>query len=402
MTVLPKFSDIEEAEKRLRGHIAQTPCAKSQTLSAMLGVELFLKYENFQFTASFKERGALNFLTANKEQLSGGVLAMSAGNHAQGLAYHAQRMGVAATIVMPKFTPNTKVEATRVFGADVHLHGDTLEEARVYAKGLSQEQDLTMVHPFNDLHVIAGQGTVGVEILASVPDLDAIVVPIGGGGLIGGVSLAIKSLSPDTKVIGVQAERFAGAYNDFNRLAISDSSNKVTVAEGIAVKEPGELNKALIQEYVDEIHTVSESQIEQAVFDLMEVEKVVTEGAGAAPLALLRKSPDLFQDQRVAVVISGGNIDMMVLSSILQRGLVRSNRLARIYVEIPDNPGAMSVITAIVAEHESNIVDIQHQRAFSASSARATVAELVIQTRGSEQELKLIHALEAAGFPSWS
>ena len=406
MLELPEFSDIQAAQKRLAGHIALTPCAKSQTLSAMLGAEVFLKYENFQFTASFKERGALNFLAANKEthkdRLEKGVLAMSAGNHAQGLAYHAQRMGVSATIVMPKFTPNTKVEATRVFGADVHLHGETLEEARIYAEGLSQERDLLMVHPFNDFHVVAGQGTIGIEVLDAVENLDAIVVPIGGGGLIGGISLAVKTLSPDTRVIGVQAERFAGAYNDFNQVTPAKLPNRVTVAEGIAVKEPGTLNKALIQRYVDEIHTVSESDIEQSVFDLMEVEKVVTEGAGATPLALLQKHPEKFQGQRVGVVISGGNIDMMVLSSILQRGLVRSNRLTRINVEIPDNPGAMSAITAIVAEHESNIVDIQHQRAFSASSARATVAELVVQTRGSEQEQKLIQALEAAGFPAWT
>ena len=401
MSELPQYTDVVDAKERLAGQIVRTPCVKSHTLSANLDVEVFLKYENFQFTASFKERGALNFLLTNRDSIGAGVLAMSAGNHAQGLAYHAQRMGIPSTIVMPRFTPNTKVQATRVFGADVHLHGDTLEESRIYTEALAQERGLTMVHPFNDRDVIAGQGTVALEMLDAVEDLDFLLVPVGGGGLIGGISLAAKTLKPNVKIIGVQAERFPGAYNAFNEEAETKSLSGVTVAEGIAVKAPGLLNQQLIQEYVDDIYTVSEAEIEQAVFDLMEIEKVVTEGAGAVPLALLQKRPGRFKHKRVGIVVSGGNVDMMVLSSILQRGLVRSNRLIRIGVEIPDHPGAMSAITAIVADHESNIVDIQHQRAFASSSAKATVAELVLQMRDGEQQRKVIEGLQDAGYPAW-
>lgn len=401
-TPLPEFADIEAAASRLEGKIVRTPCTKSYTLSSRIGVETYLKLENFQFTASFKERGALNFLLANRDRLGRGVLAMSAGNHAQALAYHGQRMGIPTTVVMPRFTPNTKVESTRVFGAEVHLEGESLDASRIYAEGLARDQGLTMVHPFNDADVIAGQGTVALEILEEVDDLTTLIVPIGGGGLIGGIAVAAKAINPAIEIVGVQAERFSWAYGTRHRSHPAAATGNLTVAEGIAVEGPGNLTKKLVEELVDDVHVVSESEMEQSIFDMLEVEKVVTEGAGAAPLALLTKRPDLFSGKKVAILVSGGNIDMMVLSSVLQRGLVRSNKLVRISIEIPDRPGAMSAITAIIANLDSNIIDIEHQRTFAASSARATVVEILLQMRGEEQTLGVIEALESAGYRAWT
>ena len=399
---LPQFADVEAAAKRLDGQIVRTPCTKSYTLSSRLGVETYLKLENFQFTASFKERGALNFLLANRERLGGGVLAMSAGNHAQALAYHGQRMGIPTTVVMPRFTPNTKVESTRVFGAEVHLEGENLEASRIYAEAVARDQGLTMVHPFNDRDVIAGQGTVALEVLEDIADLTTLVVPIGGGGLIGGIAIAAKAMRDDIEIIGVQAERYSWAYGARHQPHPAAATGSLTVAEGIAVEGPGNLTRKLIDDLVDDVHVVSESEIEQSIFDMLEVEKIVTEGAGAAPLALLTKHPDLFHGKKVGILVTGGNIDMMVLSSVLQRGLVRSNKLVRISIEIPDRPGAMSTITAIIANLDSNIIDIEHQRTFAASSARATVVEILLQMRGEEQTMSVIEALEAAGYRAWT
>ncbi len=390
---------VREAADRLKGEIAETPCVRSETLSRITGSDVFLKFENLQFTSSFKERGAFNCLAQmTSEETSRGVIAMSAGNHAQALAYHGRRKGVPTTIVMPRSTPNTKVEQTRVHGAEVLLHGNQFDETRTFTEELAIERGLTLVHPFNDPRVIAGQGTVGLEIMDSVADIDAVIVPVGGGGLISGTAIAIKGMAPLVDVIGVQAERYAPVFQDYYAKSNGAAQQPGTVAEGIAVKSPGDLTLPLIRSHVDHMLTVSEEQIEQAVFDLLEIEKTVVEGAGAASLAALRAQPGLFQGKRVVLILSGGNIDMMILSSILQRGLVRTHRLVRLDVEIPDMPGALAELTQVLGELDSNIVDISHQRAFGGSSVRATLVNLVLQMRGEEQVSRVITALKHQGY----
>ncbi|MCL4165544.1 UNVERIFIED_CONTAM: hypothetical protein GTU68_037879, partial [Idotea baltica] len=300
----------------------------------MTGANVYLKFENQQFTASFKERGALNsLLQLDQTERSAGVIAMSAGNHAQALAYHGQRLGVPTCIVMPKFTPATKVAQTRIFGADVVLHGEQFDECRSHALGLAKARGLTLIHPFDDPRVMAGQGTLGLEVLAQVPELDVVLVPVGGGGLMSGICLALEGHAVD--VIGVQMERYSGVLDAFRGQA-SSAAGPSTVAEGIAVKEPGELTMPIIQSHAADMLQVSEQQVEQAVFELLEIEKTVVEGAGAAGLAALRAHSDKFAGRRVVVLLTGGNIDMMLLSSIMQRGLVRDQRLVRLMVEIPD------------------------------------------------------------------
>lgn len=322
---------------------------------------------------------------------------MSAGNHAQALASHGRRMGIATTIVMPRHTPNAKVEATRVFGAEVILEGADFEATRVFTEQLAHDRKLSLIHPFDDELVIAGQGTVALEMHAQVPDLDVVVVPVGGGGLIGGSALAYKTLSPNIEVVGVQVERYPGAFENKHSCSVPRGVGG-TVAEGIAVKQPGLRNLQLAEQYVDRIDLVSEIQVEQAIFDLLEIEKTVAEGAGAAPLALLFASRAHFAGRKVGLVVSGGNIDMMILSSILTRCLARNSRLVRLKVEIPDTPGALAALTAIVGELDSNIVDIEHHRAFAGSSVRATVVELTLQMRGEEQREHVVQALEAADY----
>jgi len=393
-----QLSDIQAAEKRTAGQIICTPCTRSLTLSAMVGSELYLKFENLQFTASFKERGALNcLLQLDEGQRAAGVIAMSAGNHAQALAYHGRRLGVPTCIVMPRFTPNAKVAQTRVFGAEVILHGSQFDETLAFTEALALERQRVLVHPFDDPRVIAGQGTVALEMLSQVPALDAIVVPVGGGGLISGMALAVKGLRPSVEVIGVQMERFASAYNAFH----GDSAGggpPATVAEGIAVKVPGARTMPLIRRLVDDMVLVTEQQVEQGIFNLLEIEKTLVEGAGAAALAAVFADTPRFRGRRVGLVLSGGNIDMMILSSILQRGLVRTRRLVRLAVEIPDVPGALARLTGVLAELESNIVDIQHQRTFGVSSVRATRVSLVLQMRGEEQADQVLDVLAQQGY----
>ncbi|MGI9509012.1 MAG: threonine ammonia-lyase, partial [Geminicoccaceae bacterium] len=379
------LQDVQAAASRLEGNIAKTPCLRSDTLSQLTGCDLFLKFENLQFTSSFKERGALNcLLQMTDEERSKGVIAMSAGNHAQALACHGSRLGLPTTIVMPRSTPNAKVEQTRVFGAEVLLHGNQFDETRSFTNALAKERGLTLVHPFDDPRVIAGQGTVGLEIIDAVAEVEAVIIPVGGGGLIGGTAVAIKGMAPDVEVIGVQADRYDAAARAYDGKP-ERTSLPGTVAEGIAVKSPGKLTLPLIRGHVDRMLTVSEVQIEQAVFDLLEIEKTVVEGAGAAALAALRAHPEIVEGRRVVLVLSGGNIDMMILSSILQRGLVRTHRLVRLSVELRDMPGALAELTQVLGELDSNIMDISHQRAFGGSSVRATLVDLVLQMRGEEQ-----------------
>ena len=392
------IDSIRDAARRIEGQVVRTDCQRSHTLSALLGCELFLKFENQQFTASFKERGALNcLLNLDAQTLRRGVIAVSAGNHAQALAYHGARLDVPTTIVMPRTTPNAKVEQTRVHGAEIILHGDDFDTARRFTEELVAERELTLVHPFDDPLVIAGQGTVGLEIAEQVPDVDQVIVPIGGGGLIAGISVALNHLAPSAEVIGVQVARFDGAARAFRDEAYRPGKLG-TVAEGIAVKTPGQSTLPLIKRHVHDVMTVEEDEVEQAIFTLLEIEKTVAEGAGAAPLAAIRCEPQRFAGKRVVVVLSGGNIDMMILSSVLQRGLVRSNRLVRVKVEIPDVPGALADLTELIGSLDSNIVDIVHQRAFGPSSVRATIVELVLQMRGEEQIDSVLAGLGEAGY----
>ena len=388
---------IQQAAERLQGQVLLTPCVESRTLSQIVQAQVFLKFENLQFTASFKERGACNKLAQlSAAERARGVVAMSAGNHAQGVAYHAQRLGLRAVIVMPRFTPGVKVERTRGFGAEVVLHGDTLEQARAHAFELATAQNLSFVHPYDDDAIVAGQGTVGLEMLQAVPDLDVLVIAVGGGGLISGIATAAKALKPGIEVVGVQTVRFPAMFNAIKGTHHPQGTS--TIAEGIAVGTPGRITEALIRERVDDMLLVDEGDIEQAVLMLLEIEKTVVEGAGAAGLAALLKYPERFRGRKVGLVLCGGNIDPLLLAAIIERGMVRAGRLARVKVGSRDVPGALALITAAVAEAGANIDEVHHQRAFSALSAQNVEIELVLQTRGHEHVREVLDHLRAAGF----
>ncbi len=397
MTV--SIDDIRHAHERIAPNIVRTPFELSETLSALTGVQLYLKFENQQFTASFKERGALNrLLDLTPAQRTRGVIAMSAGNHAQALAYHGRRLGVPTTIVMPRTTPNAKVEQTRAHGAEVILHGSQFDETRAFTHELANQRDLTLVHPYDDPAVIAGQGTLALEMLETGSGIGTLLVPIGGGGLISGIAVAAKTLLPSIQIIGVQSERYPAAHHAFHGLDPSDVPDGDTVADGIAVKSPGTLTMELIRRHVDDIVLVREKDIEQAIFMLAEIEKTVVEGAGAAGVAAVIRHADRFRGQDVGTILCGGNIDMMTLSSVLQRGMVRSHRLVRLEVEVPDVPGALGQVTQLIGELDSNIMEITHQRAFGASSARAAIVDMVLQLRGEEEAEHVLDALRARGF----
>ncbi|MBK9361528.1 MAG: threonine ammonia-lyase [Rubrivivax sp.] len=396
------LADIEAAGARLRGQVLDTPCLASKTLSQIVGAQVFLKFENLQFTASFKERGALNKLLAlvaardaGRLQLRG-VIAASAGNHAQGVAHHAQRLGLRAVIVMPQFTPTVKVERTLGFGAEVVLHGESFDAAREHALKLAAEQGLAFVHPFDDPLVIAGQGTIGLEMLREQPSIDTLVIAVGGGGLISGIATAARALRPGIQVIGVQAERFPAMVNAVQGTQHPQGSS--TIAEGIAVGQPGELTRVIVAERVDELLLVDEGDLEQAVLMLLEIEKTVVEGAGAAGLAALLRHRERFVDRHVGLVLCGGNIDPLLLAAIIERGMVRAGRLARIRVGARDHPGVLARITALVAEAGANIDEVHHQRAFSSLSAQSVEVELVLQTRNPPHVAEVVQRLQRAGF----
>jgi threonine dehydratase len=392
-----ELADIRAAAARLQGQVLNTPCVESRTISQIVGAQVFLKFENLQFTASFKERGACNKLAQlNDEERTRGVIAMSAGNHAQGVAYHAQRLGLRAVIVMPRFTPGVKVERTRSFGAEIVLHGDTLDEARNHALKLAAEQRLTFVHPYDDEAIVAGQGTVGIEMLEAVPQLDTLVVAVGGGGLIAGIAVAAKALKPGIEVIGVQTLRFPSMFNAIKHQSLPQGSS--TIADGIAVGTPGRITREIVEKRVDDIVLVDEGDIEQAIVMLLEIEKTLVEGAGAAPLAALLKDPGRFRGRKVGLVLSGGNIDPLLLAAIIERGMVRAGRLARIRVSARDVPGSLARITAIVSEAGANIDEVHHQRAFTVLAAQNVEVELVIQTRGREHIRDVLEALHQGGF----
>jgi threonine dehydratase len=397
MPAMLQLADIRQAAQRLQGQVLDTPCVESRTISQIAGAQVFLKFENLQFTASFKERGACNKLAQlSDEQRARGVVAMSAGNHAQGVAYHAQRLGLRAVIVMPRFTPGVKVERTRSFGAQIVLHGDTLDEARSHAMELAAQQKLTFVHPYDDEAIVAGQGTVGIEMLAAVPELDTLVVAVGGGGLIAGIAVAAKTIKPAIEVIGVQTLRFPNMFNAVKHQSLPQGAS--TIAEGIAVGTPGRIPQEIIEQHVDDIVLVDEGDIEQAIVMLLEIEKTLVEGAGAAGLAALLKYPERFRGRKIGLVLGGGNIDPLLLAAIIERGMVRAGRLARIRVSARDVPGSLARITAIVSEAGANIDEVHHQRAFTMLAAQNVDIELVIQTRGRDHIQDVIDALHAGGF----
>ncbi len=391
------LNDVQSAAAAIRGSLVETPCLHSRTLSQISGANVYLKFENHQFTASFKERGALNkLLSLSLQERTRGVIAASAGNHAQGLAYHAKRLGVPATIVMPRFTPNVKVEHTRGHGAEVILHGENFDTAKVFAVGLGAERGLVWVHPYDDEKVIAGQGTIALEMLATEPKLDALIIPIGGGGMIAGMAVAAKAINPNIEIVGVETERFPSMYCAIKGEIPHFGTS--TIAEGIAVKEPGGITQAIVRKLVSEIILVDEGDIEEAIVLLLEIEKTVVEGAGAAGLAALLKTRERFRGKHVGIVLCGGNIDPLMLSDIIERGMVRSGRLAQIKVELRDLPGSLAEVTACLAEVNANIEEVHHQRAFSHLPIQSAEVDFVLQARGHGHIVQILAALEEKGF----
>ena len=391
------LDDVRAAAQRVQGHLVTTPCLPSRTLSGLAGCEVFLKFENHQFTASFKERGALNkIVQLTDAERARGVLAVSAGNHAQAVAYHAQRMNIPATIVMPRFATPVKVERTRGFGAEVVLQGDTFDDARAIGVNLARERGLTMVHPYDDLAIMAGQGTVALEMLEQQPAIDTLVVAIGGGGLISGMATVARAQRPDIEMLGVQTERFPAVWN-----ALRDEHHEIalaTIADGIAVKSPGALTLPVMRELVKDVLLVSEDEIEQAILMLLEIEKTVVEGAGAAGLAALMKHRDRFAGRVVGLVLSGGNIEPLVLAEIIERGMVKSGRLARLRLDVRDIPGALADVATHLGKLGANIDEVQHQRAFTSLSVERVQIEVVVQTRGVAHIEEILASLRAHGY----
>jgi threonine dehydratase len=394
------LEDIQAARDRIRDAVHQTPLEQAEFLSQASGNEVRLKLENLQRTGSFKERGALNrILTLDSAEAEQGVICSSAGNHAQGVAFAAQRMGISATIVMPLATPLVKVATCKELGAEIILHGANYDEAYQHAQELQAQRGLTFVHPYDDPAVIAGQGTVGLEILEQWPELDVVVVPVGGGGLIAGIAVAVKSLRPGARVYGVEAARIAAMDASLAAGERVELPAARTLADGLATRSVGEHTFPLVQQHVDGIVKVEESEIASAILQLMEREKTVAEGGGAAGVAALAAERIPVQGQRVAVVLSGGNIDVNMLSRIIERGLVKNGRMVRLQAVLPDVPGALSELTRLVGACRANVVEIHHQRAFGQSEVGDTDLEMTLETRGFDHIDELLERLRAAGYP---
>ena len=389
--------DVRAAAERIKGAVVRTPMLHSQTLSRITGAEIWLKFENLQFTAAYKERGALNaILQLTEKQRARGVIAASAGNHSQGLSYHGTRLGVPVTIVMPRTTPMVKIMQTESVGGKVVLESETFDEANAHARKLEAELGLTFVHPFDDPHVAAGAGTVGLEMLEEQGDLEVLVVPIGGGGLISGMATIAKEMQPDIEVLGVEARLFPSMYS---RLTGEDlPCGGDTLAEGIAVKQPGEFTAQVIGRLVDEILLVEESALERAVSMLLQIEKMVVEGAGAAGLAAVLSHPDRFTGRKVGIVLCGGNIDTRLLANVLLRDLARSGRLARLQIQLQDRAGALSRVASVFEKHGVNIIEVYHQRVFTHLPAKGLITEIECEARDSEQLEGLIAALRGDGY----
>jgi threonine dehydratase len=393
----PTIDDIRAAAERIKGAVVRTPMLLSRTLSQIIGAEIWLKFENLQFTAAYKERGALNkLLQLTDDERARGVIAASAGNHSQAVAYHAKRLGIPATIVMPANTPVMKVTQTAEHGATVVLHGDMFDDAYAKARELALEEGYVFVHPFDDPKIIAGAGTVGLEMLEDAPDLDAIIVPIGGGGLLSGVSIATRAVKPDIELIGVEAELYPSMKCAIEGCHLPLGGD--TLAEGIAVKQPGELTSRILKELVNDVVLVSERDLERAVAMLVGIEKTVVEGAGAAGLAAMLGNPERFAGLKVATILCGGNIDTHLLANVLVRDLVRKGRIARLRVAVQDQPGALAAITAKVYEAGANVIEIRHSRIFTALPAKDTVIEVECEARDAQTIDDVVARLEAAGF----
>jgi threonine dehydratase len=394
------LADILAARERIGSAIYRTPCARSETLSRSTGQSVFLKLENLQMTGSFKERGALNKIAMlTGEQARRGVVAASAGNHAQGVAYHATQRGIRAVIVMPLTTPLVKVTATRGFGAEVVLHGANYDEACVEATRLCAAEGMTFIHPFDDPLVMAGQGTIGLELLEQVEGLEAVVVPIGGGGLIGGIACALKESNPKVRVVGVQTARLPSMIAAIEGHGPVTLEPGTTIADGIAVRRAGEVTYPVVARYVDEIVTVDEDEIASSILTLLEREKTLAEGAGATALAaLLQRRTSLSEGMKTAVLVCGGNIDVTLLSRIIERGLVQDGRLVRLRIHLLDRPGALTDLTTIIARHRANIVDTLYNRAYYGVNLGDTAIDITMETRGREQVDELLAALTAEGY----
>jgi threonine dehydratase len=395
------IDDVRRAAEAIKGAVPRSPSLRAAALCDMTGCEVYLKLESLQPTGSFKERGALNkLLTLDAAQRKAGVVAMSAGNHAQGVASHARRLGIPATIVMPEGTPFTKIDRTEALGAKVVLQGDSLVAARRAADALAAERRLTLVHPYDDAAVIAGQGTIALEFLADCPDLDVLLVPVGGGGLISGIAVAAKALKPGIEIVGVQSSLYPSMYRIMHGEPPGAPAEGATLAEGIAVKEPGKLTGRIVTELVSDIRLATEPQLENAVELLIERQRIVVEGAGAAGVAALLADPEPFRGRRIGIVITGGNIDARLLASLLMRGLVRGGRLVRLRAELPDMPGVLSRVAAIIGGNGANIVEVHHQRLFHDTSVKRAELDVVIETQNRRHVDTIIDALVAGGFPT--
>jgi len=390
-------ADVAAAAATIRGAVIVTDCNHSRTLSEICGCNIWLKFENLQFTSTFKERGALNRLHAlSAEERRRGVIAMSAGNHAQGVAYHARRLRIPACIVMPIGTPMVKAENTKRHGAEVIIAGETLEEAGAFARAHGKAHGLTLIHPYDDPLIIAGQGTIALEMLQAAPDLETLVVPIGGGGLISGMAIAAKAVRPELRIIGVQARLYPSMYNVIKGEHLPMRGD--TLAEGIAVKEPGRITTDIIRTLVDDIVLVTEDEIERAVATLISIEKTVVEGAGAAGLAAVMAAPDAFRGRNVGLVLTGGNIDTRLIASVLTRELAREGRLTQLAIDVVDRPGQLAAVANLLAEAGANVIEVSHQRTFSDLPVKATLLQLVIETRDRAHRDEVLARLNAAGF----
>jgi threonine dehydratase len=396
---LPTFraADVEASAKRIGSHVAQTPCLHSLTLSKLTGAEIYVKFENFQFTASFKERGALNFmLQLHVDERRRGVITMSAGNHGQAVAYHASRLGIPATVVMPLHTPYIKVQQTRSHGAEVVLNGETLQDAFDHAWELARKKGLTVVHPYDNPAVMAGQGTVALEMLAAQPSIDTLIVPIGGGGLIAGMAVAAKARNPHLMIVGVQTASYPSMQAALQGASISAGGN--TIAEGIAVKDAGMLTRQIVRETVDDLVLVDEADIERAITLYLNVEKTVAEGAGAAALAAVLADPSRYRGRRVGLVLSGGNIDPNLLASVIVRDLVRQKRIVSLRLTMPDRPGFLARISQTIGDLGANVLEVDHRRLSVSLPARSATLELTFEARDAEHSEAVVAAVAAAGF----
>jgi len=389
--------DVRAAAARIAGAVERTPTLHSRTLSEITGADIYLKFENQQFTAAYKERGALNaMLLLGGEQAGRGVIAASAGNHAQGLSYHGTRLGIPVTIVMPRTTPMVKVMQTEMVGGTVVLEGENYDEANAHARRLETELGLTFIHPFDDPHVAAGQGTVALEMLEDVPDLEVLPIPVGGGGLAAGMGTIARDINPQIRLIGVEAELFPSMYNLIKHKYLAVGGD--TLAEGIAVFEPGKFTSRVLKDLLDDFLLVSETRLESALATLLQIEKTVVEGAGAAGLAAVMAYPAMFAGKKVGIVLSGGNIDTRLLANVLLRDLARAGRLARLRIKLQDRPGALFKVAKLFDDHNINIIEIYHQRIFTSLPAKGLVTDIECEARDRQQLEALIGALEQAGY----